>query len=150
MRNEAKVTPINAELVNTTLTALNSAQDALEHAKVLLAKAGIDPASVGLNTQVSTPAANKSNRSTSSGGRIPTGEQMEVRNLITEWAASDKADIFTVKSMTEHLGKDRVQVRNAINALTESGVLTRWAEKLPEGRGAREIVYKPTSFNVGI
>jgi predicted transcriptional regulator len=74
---------------------------------------------------------------------------LAIREQINQWATSDDAGLFTVNTMTKFLGKDKIQVRNAINALTDV-TLVRWAEKFQTSPGAREIVYKPVSFDVGI
>lgn len=149
-RNTAAATVQQTELTHAATAAITLASDALEKAKQALAAAGGDISKLP-QTPASTQApANSSRNSNTSTGRIPSAAQLEIRELITAWAASDKADIFTIKSMHEQLGKDRVQTRNAVNYLTEQGVLVKWAEKLPEGRGAREFIYKPASFNVGI
>lgn len=151
-RNTAQNVQATAQQTELTAAATNAitmASDALEKAKAALAAAGGNPALIPAHPATQAPA-NSSRNSNTSTGRIPSAAQLEIRELITAWAASDKADIFTIKSMHEQLGKDRVQTRNAVNYLTEQGVLVKWAEKLPEGRGAREFVYKPASFNVGI
>lgn len=139
--------PVNMQdIASASLSALTAAQQAVEQAKQMLEQAGIQ---TGDNA---TPAANRSNgnrSNTSSGGRIASPDQMAIREEITEWCHSTP-DLFTIKSMTEQLGKDRVQVRNAIAALEASGIVQRWAEKLPEGRGAREIIYKPSIADVGL
>ncbi len=134
--NPAKTQDINIDVVTE---AVSLAENALAKAKAMLAGAA--------------PAANNSSATnkTSSGGRAPSPLQLEIRQAITDWATSDQADLFTVKSMTAQLGKDQVQVRNAIKYLTESGVVMVWAEKVKEnGPGNREHVYKPAEFDVGI
>lgn len=145
-----QATAQQTELTTAAMNAVTMASDALEKAKAVLAAAGGDVSKLPHTPASNQAPVNSSRNSNTSTGRIPSAAQLEIRELITQWAASDKADIFTIKSMTEHLGKDRVQTRNAVNYLTEQGVLVKWAEKLPEGRGAREFVYKPASFNVGI
>lgn len=152
-RNTAQnvqATAQQADLTSAAMNAVTLASDALEKAKAMLQAAGGDVSKLPQSPASGQAPANSSRNSNTSTGRIPSAAQLEIRELITAWAASEKADIFTIKSMTEQLGKDRVQTRNAINYLTEQGVLVKWAEKLPEGRGAREFVYKPATFNVGI
>jgi hypothetical protein len=156
------------ELATNALNALTLAQDAVTQAKALLEAGGVSVDAAGdLNATLQTalnnattgkphiqgqaPAASTKSRSTtSSGGRAPSAEQMAVRAAITEWAASADAGLFTVNTMTKALGKDKIQTRNAINALTEQGLLVRWAEKFQTAPGAREIIYKPTAYDVGI
>jgi hypothetical protein len=153
------MTTLNAaqtkDLATNALTALNLAQDALEKAKAMLSGAGVDLTSVNLANAVNaanapvnaSPAAKRS--TTSSGGRTASPEQLAIREQINQWATSDDAGLFTVNTMTKFLGKDKIQVRNAINALTDV-TLVRWAEKFQTSPGAREIVYKPVAFDVGI
>ena len=154
------------DLANNALNALTLAQEAVNQAKALLEAGGVSGAAVDLNATLQT-AINAANTgkphiqgqatatpakrsTTSSGGRAPSAEQMAVRASITEWAASGDAGLFTVNTMTKALGKDKIQTRNAINALTEQGLLVRWAEKFQTAPGAREIIYKPTAYDVGI
>lgn len=154
-----------ADIATNSLQALTLAQDALTKAADMLKAAGIDTtnlqAAPATNKQMvqPTPAANKSQRSqgttsasgrTSSGGRTAGPEQQAIREKIIAWASTDDAGLFTVNSMTKFLGDNKIQVRNAINALTDQGVLVRWAEKFQTSPGAREVVYKPTAFEVGI
>lgn len=153
------MTTLNAaqtkDLATNALTALTLAQDALEKAKAMLSGAGVDLTGVNLanavnaaNTPVNpSPAAKRS--TTSSGGRTASAEQLAIREQINQWATSEDAGLFTVNSMTKFLGKDKIQVRNAINALTDV-TLVRWSEKFQTSPGAREIVYKPVAFDVGI
>lgn len=153
------MTTLNAaqtkDLATNALTALTLAQDALEKAKAMLSGAGVDLTGVNLanavnaaNTPVNpSPAAKRS--TTSSGGRTASAEQLAIREQINQWATSEDAGLFTVNSMTKFLGKDKIQVRNAINALTDV-TLVRWSEKFQTSPGAREIVYKPMAFDVGI
>ena len=153
------MTTLNAaqtkDLATNALTALNLAQDALEKAKAMLSGAGVDLTTVNLAKAVNaanapanpSPAAKRS--TTSSGGRTASPEQLAIRGQINQWATSDDAGLFTVNTMTKFLGKDKIQVRNAINALTDN-TLVRWAEKFQTSPGAREIVYKPVGFDVGI
>lgn len=156
MNNALNQTQVET-LVNSSLNALQLAQNALTQAQNVFSAAGIDMAAHGLNMpQVTTqaaPAANRSNRSTRSGngntsaGRQPSAEQVQIRQTIIDWCNSNNAGLFTNKSMVEMLGKDKIQVRNAINALTDQGVVVRWAEKFPAGApGAREIIYKPANM----
>lgn len=145
-------------LASTAINALTLAQSAMDQAKAALVAAGIDPTVHGLPSgQVAAqaaPAANKSGAGTrsgtSSGGRTPSPVQIQIRDKIVQWCASNKAGLFTNKMMVEHLGTDKIQTRNAINALTEQGVILRWAEKFAQGPGAREIIYIPAGFNPGL
>lgn len=154
-----------ADIANNSLNALTLAQQALTQATDMLKAAGIDTSAVQAVSTVpaaASPAANRSTKSqksqpaasasgrTSSGGRTAGPEQLAIREKITAWASSDDAGLFTVKSMTAFLGDNKIQVRNAINALTDSGLLMRWSEKFSNSPGAREVVYKPTAFDVGI
>lgn len=153
------MTTLNAaqtkDLATNALTALTLAQDALEKAKAMLSGAGVDLTGVNLANAVNaanapvnpSPAAKRS--TTSSGGRTASAEQLAIREQINQWATSEDAGLFTVNSMTKFLGKDKIQVRNAINALTDV-TLVRWSEKFQTSPGAREIVYKPMAFDVGI
>ncbi|MNC07131.1 hypothetical protein D3C76_165760 [compost metagenome] len=155
------------DLANNALNALTLAQEAVNQAKALLEAGGVSsgaggdlnatlqtainaasPGKVHVQGQATATPAKRS--TTSSGGRAPSAEQMAVRASITEWAASGDAGLFTVNTMTKALGKDKIQTRNAINALTEQGLLVRWAEKFQTAPGAREIIYKPTAYDVGI
>lgn len=143
------------QLASTALNALTMAQGALDEAKNIFAAAGLDVSAIGGQvTQTPTPAANKSGAGTrsgtASGGRTPSPVQIQIRDKIVAWAASPKAGLFTNKTMVDQLGTDKIQTRNAINALTEQGVIVRWAEKLPSGPGAREIVYMPAGYNPGL
>lgn len=142
------------QLASTALNALTMAQGALDEAKNIFAAAGLDVSAIGGQvTQTPTPAANKSGAGTrsgtASGGRTPSPVQIQIRDKIVQWCASNKAGLFTNKMMVEHLGTDKIQTRNAINALTEQGVIVRWAEKFAQGPGAREIIYIPAGFNPG-
>lgn len=153
------MTTLNAaqtkDLATNALTALTMAQEAVNQAKALLEASGVN---VGTNLAAAitkqavananpSPAAKRS--TTSSGGRTASAEQLAIREQINQWATSDDAGLFTVNTMTKFLGKDKIQVRNAINALTDV-TLVRWAEKFQTSPGAREIVYKPVAFDVGI
>ena len=141
------------QLASTALNALTMAQGALDEAKNIFAAAGLDVSALGGQvTQTTTPAANKSGTrsGTASGGRTPSPVQIQIRDKIVAWCASPKAGLFTNKTMVELLATDKIQTRNAINALTEQGVIVRWAEKLPSGPGAREIVYIPAGYNPGL
>lgn len=141
------------QLASTALNALTMAQTAMDEAKAIFAAAGLDVSNIGGQvTQTPAPAANKSGTrsGTASGGRTPSPVQIQIRDKIVQWCASNKAGMFTNKTMVEHLGTDKIQTRNAINALTEQGVIVRWAEKLPSGPGAREIVYIPAGYNPGL
>lgn len=143
------------QLASTALNALTMAQGALDEAKNIFAAAGLDVSAIGgqvvQSTQTPAPAANKSGTrsGTASGGRTPSPVQIQIRDKIVQWCASNKAGLFTNKMMVEQLGTDKIQTRNAINALTEQGVIVRWAEKFAQGPGAREIVYIPAGFNPG-
>lgn len=142
-------------LVSSSLNALQLAQQALAQAQDAFKSAGIDVSAHGINVpaiamqgqQPANKSRNTRSGNNSSGGRQPSAEQLQIRQSITEWCNSQNAGLFTNKSMVEHLGRDKIQVRNAINALTEQGVIVRWAEKFPAGApGAREIIYKPANM----
>lgn len=144
------------DLATNALTALTMAQEAVNQAKALLEASGVDVNQANLVAAITkqtvsnanpSPAAKRS--TTSSGGRTASPEQLAIREQINQWATSDDAGLFTVNTMTKFLGKDKIQVRNAINALTDV-TLVRWAEKFQTSPGAREIVYKPVAFDVGI
>jgi len=150
-----------SDIAQNSLNALTLAQDALTKATEMLKAAGVDtnnlqPSQTAQVAPKATAAANKSQGTasasgrTSSGGRTAGPEQQAIRDKITAWAGSDDAGLFTVNSMTKYLGDNKIQVRNAINALTDQGLLVRWAEKFQTSPGAREVVYKPTAFEVGI
>lgn len=155
------MTQLNAqqtqELATNALQALTMAQDAVTAAKTLLAAAGVSVPQTDINAQLAnaiggatTPAANKSNKSNTSGGRQASELQMQIRQLVINWCTNTPG-LFTNKSMVKALGKDKIQTRNAINALTDQGIIVRWAEKFSSGQpGAREIVYAPNGYDVGI
>lgn len=144
-RNQA-TQPNPTEVSQAALNAVTLASNALDQAKQMLVAAGMDPSSIGAVGAANQPPANTSR---SSGGRTPSPQQMEIRKLISDWCVNSP-DIFTIKSMTEHLGKDAVQTRNAIKALQAEGLIVPWAEKFNEGRGNREHIYKPKDFDVGM
>jgi hypothetical protein len=144
------------ELATNALQALTLAQDAVNQAKALLEAGGVSSGAGGdLNTAIvaamnnAAPAQQSTKRSTtSSGGRTASSEQLAIRELINQWCTKTPG-LFTVNGMTKILGKDKIQVRNAINALTDVSVV-RFAEKFQTSPGAREIIYKPIGFDAGV
>lgn len=82
----------------------------------------------------------------SSAGRQPSPEQVEVREMIQKAIDSGELQLFTIKGLTTQLGKDRIQVRNAVNYFEAQKLIERFAEKLGDGtRGNRELIYKPVT-----
>lgn len=143
-------TQATKDLATNALTALTLAQDALEQAKGLLKAAGVDDPTISLaNAVAAAQGTTSGKRTTSSGGRLPSAEQVQIREAITKWCTGADAGLFTVNMMTKILGKDKIQVRNAINALTDV-VVVRFAEKFQTSPGAREIIYKPVDFDAGV
>lgn len=125
--------------INDLANAITGAQSLLESLKSV----------AGTTTVQTAPASNKSQPSQgsqSSAGRLPSEAQQKVRDAIESEMKADKLGLFTIKGLTERLGLDRVHVRNAVQFFETQGVFVRWAEKLPEGRGQRELVYKVASF----
>lgn len=143
------------QLVQSSMQALTLANTAVEQARAVFTAAGFDLSAMGVaaapaNVQ-QQPAANLSanvNNSKASGGRLPSAEQVAIRSKITEWCSGPNAGLFTNKSMVDMLGGgNKIPVRNAINALTDQGIIVRYAEKFPNGLpGAREIIYRPANF----
>lgn len=126
------------------LQAVQSAETALNEAKKLLAETTGQPATT--TGQGSAPAANRSQGSQGSAGRLPSDAQQKVRDLLQAEINAGKVGLFTIKGLTESTKQDRVQVRNAVAYLESQGVVSRFAEKLPEGRGQRELIYKVAAF----
>lgn len=152
----SNVSPINTQAagVVNVLDLANSAVDAAESA---LIKAKEALASIGGATG-SKPAGRSSkaakaqadangatdpaNDSKGSAGRNPSPEQLEIRNALIEALQTKEIVYFTIAEVTEAMKADRIQTRNAVNYLEAQGIVTRYGEKLPEGRGQRELIYK--------
>jgi hypothetical protein len=138
---------VTTNVLETATTALSLAEDALIKAKEALAAAGGSKGSKGgskgkaVTIQPQTPV-NGSDASKGSAGRNPSPEQLEIRSAIIEALQSGEIRFFTIAEVTDAMKADRIQTRNAVNYLEAQGVVTRYGEKLPEGRGQRELIYK--------
>lgn len=144
-------TPVTTNVLETATTALTLAEDALIKAKEALAAAGGSVGSKGSSkggskgkTAANQPQApdNGSDASKGSAGRNPSPVQLEIRSAIIEALQTGEIRYFTIAEVTEAMKADRIQTRNAVNYLEAQGVVTRYGEKLPEGRGQRELIYK--------
>lgn len=138
----------NTDVLATASNALTLAEDALIKAKEALAAAGGavgSKASKGSRgkaaNQPETPD-NGSDASKGSAGRNPSPVQLEIRSAIIEALQTGEIRFFTIAEVTEAMKADRIQTRNAVNYLEAQGIVTRYGEKLPEGRGQRELIYK--------
>lgn len=158
MRQVSKAAQVNAQAqtpgVVNVLELANSAVDAAESA---LIKAKEALASIGGASGSKAPkagsrgskaqtngngATDPANDSKGSAGRNPSPEQLEIRNAIIEALQTKEIVFFTIAEVTEAMKADRIQTRNAVNYLEAQGIVTRYGEKLPEGRGQRELIYK--------
>lgn len=157
----SNVSPINTQAqaagVVNVLDLANSAVDAAESA---LIKAKEALASIGGASGSKAPkasgrgskagqaqtntngATDPANDSKGSAGRNPSPEQLEIRNAIIEALQTKEIVYFTIAEVTDAMKADRIQTRNAVNYLEAQGIVTRYGEKLPEGRGQRELIYK--------
>lgn len=128
-----------ANVLKTAEKAVTLAADALSQAQAALAAAGgsVPATQSKPGKRTSKPA----NDSKGSAGRIPSPEQMKIRQAIAK-ALGKGLQYFTIAEITAQLGTDRIQTRNAVNYLEQQGAIVRYGEKLPEGRGQRELIYK--------
>lgn len=125
-----------SNILKSAETAINAAADALAQAQAALAEAkGESQTSKGQRN------SKASNDSKGSAGRIPSAEQLKIRQAIAK-ALQKGLQYFTIAEITATLGTDRIQTRNAVNYLEQQGAIVRYGEKLPEGRGQRELIYK--------
>lgn len=130
--------------------AVDSAESALIKAKEALASIGGStgskaPKATGRGSKAASTAngaTDPANDSKGSAGRNPSAEQLEIRNSIIDALQSKEIVYFTIAEVTEAMKADRIQTRNAVNYLEAQGIVTRYGEKLPEGRGQRELIYK--------
>lgn len=123
-----------------TSSVLKSASKA-----VALAETALQEAREALAVANGSKAANASKVSKGSkgtAGRQPSPEQKALRQTISKKVASGEVQFFTIAEMASLLKADRIQTRNAVNYLEQQGAIIRYAEKLPEGRGQREMIYK--------
>lgn len=119
--------------MTTTANALKSAEKAVNLAGQALAEA-----QAALAEAKGSKAANESK---GSAGRVPSPEQVKARQTIVK-ALVKGMEYFTISELAEALELDRIQTRNAVNYLEQQGAVIRYGEKLPEGRGQRELIYK--------
>lgn len=153
----AQESTVNTNVLNTAdvlvaaRDAMTLAEDALIKAKEALAaaggsvgsKAGSKAGSKGKTAANQSQAPdNGSDASKGSAGRNPSAVQLEIRSAIIEALQSGEIKFFTIAEVTDAMKADRIQTRNAVNYLEAQGVVTRYGEKLPEGRGQRELIYK--------
>lgn len=142
---------------NTVMSVVDLANMAVESAESALIKAKEALASIGGASGSKAPkagsrgskaqtngngATDPANDSKGSAGRNPSPEQLEIRNAIIEALQTKEIVFFTIAEVTEAMKADRIQTRNAVNYLEAQGIVTRYGEKLPEGRGQRELIYK--------
>ena len=153
--NASNVSPINTQaktgsvvnVVDLANSAVEAAESALIKAKEALASIGgaqgSKPAKRGSKAaQAQTNGSDPANDSKGSAGRNPSPEQIEIREAIIEALQTGEIKFFTIAEVTEAMKADRIQTRNAVNYLEAQGIVTRYGEKLPEGRGQRELIYK--------
>jgi len=135
---------ISTNVLETASTALSLAEDALIKAKEALAAAGGSAGSVKGKGSKGKGGAEQppENASKGSAGRIPSAEQLEIRSAIIEALQTGEIKFFTIAEVTEAMKADRIQTRNAVNYLEAQNMVVRYGEKLPEGRGQRELIYK--------
>jgi hypothetical protein len=156
MRQVSKAATQNTQAANVVNVlelanmAVDSAESALIKAKEALASIGgaqgsKPPKASGRASKAATQpngAGDPANDSKGSAGRNPSAEQLEIRNAIIEALQTKEITYFTIAEVTEAMKADRIQTRNAVNYLEAQGIVTRYGEKLPEGRGQRELIYK--------
>lgn len=156
MRQVSKAATQNTQAANVVNVlelanmAVDSAESALIKAKEALASIGgaqgsKAPRTSGRASKAATQpngATDPANDSKGSAGRNPSPEQLEIRNAIIEALQTKEIVYFTIAEVTEAMKADRIQTRNAVNYLEAQGIVTRYGEKLPEGRGQRELIYK--------
>lgn len=142
-KSRASSKEINA--VAAAEAGVNAAFAALENARNLLnqVKGGESAPASTSKTSKGSKAPQASNDSKGSGGRQPSEAQTKVRGEVVAALKAGKFPFFTISELAEKLGADRVQTRNAVNYLETLGAVVRYAEKLPEGRGQRELIYIP-------
>lgn len=161
--NTSNVSPLHGSeqlKPSTIISVVDLANSAVEAAESALIKAKEALASIGGSTGSKAPkagsrgskgkaeantlngATDPANDSKGSAGRNPSAEQLEIRNSIIEALQTKEIVFFTIAEVTEAMKADRIQTRNAVNYLEAQGIVTRYGEKLPEGRGQRELIYK--------
>lgn len=101
------------------------------------------PAATPSKTSKGSRGSKASNDSKGSGGRAPSAEQIKIRQAIVKSLKGGSLPFFTIKELAESMNEDRIQVRNAVNYLETVGAVVRYAEKLQDGRGQRELIYVP-------
>jgi len=139
----AQAETISTNVLETASTALSLAEDALIKAKEALAAAGGSGGSKsGRGSKGKGGDQTPDNASKGSAGRNPSPEQLEIRSAIIEALQSGEIKFFTIAEVTEAMKADRIQTRNAVNYLEAQNMVVRYGEKLPEGRGQRELIYK--------
>lgn len=136
-------------VIDLANSAVSAAEDALIKAKEALASIGGSQGSKPTRGSKGSKAANGTdtgatpdNASKGSAGRNPSPEQLEIRSALIEALQSGEIKFFTIAEVTEAMKADRIQTRNAVNYLEAQNIVTRYGEKLPEGRGQRELIYK--------
>jgi hypothetical protein len=151
--NTQAQTPTVVNVVDLANSAVEAAESALIKAKEALASIGgaqgsKPPKAAGRGSKANNGQTNANgstdpaNDSKGSAGRNPSAEQLEIRNAIIEALQTKEIVYFTIAEVTEAMKADRIQTRNAVNYLEAQGIVTRYGEKLPEGRGQRELIYK--------
>jgi hypothetical protein len=151
--NTQAQTPSIVNVLDLANSAVESAENALIKAKEALAsiggsqgskapKAGSRGSKAKAEANTLNGATDPANDSKGSAGRNPSAEQLEIRNAIIEALQTGEIRFFTIAEVTEAMKADRIQTRNAVNYLEAQGIVTRYGEKLPEGRGQRELIYK--------
>lgn len=129
----------------TTANVLKSAEKAVNLAGQALAEAqaALAEAKTSKGSGKTSKAANESK---GSAGRVPSPEQVKTRQTIVK-ALVKGLEYFTISELAEALETDRIQTRNAVNYLEQQGAVIRYGEKLPEGRGQRELIYKAADLD---
>lgn len=131
--------PTQAQVIEAATNALSQAQAILEQFKGETPA----PAATPSKTSKGSRGSKASNDSKGSGGRAPSAEQIKIRQAIVKSLKGGSLPFFTIKELAESMGEDRIQVRNAVNYLETVGAVVRYAEKLQDGRGQRELIYVP-------